>query len=75
VQRNWLRPSGSVGSYCRVLIHQIPGGEVVNVRLTECDGDAAFQRSVESAVRKASPLPAPPEPELFEREIEFIFEP
>lgn len=75
VQSNWRRLSGSQGSYCRVLIHQIPGGEVVNVRLLECDGDVPFQRSVESAVRKASPLPAPPDPALFEREIEFIFEP
>jgi colicin import membrane protein len=35
----------------------------------------AFQRSVEAAVRKASPLPAPPDPEVFDREIEFVFEP
>ena len=75
VERNWLRPTGSRGSHCRVLIHQIPGGEVVDVRLNECDGDVAFQRSVEAAVRKASPLPPAPDPEVFEREIEFIFEP
>jgi len=75
VERSWLRPTGSRGSHCRVLIHQIPGGEVVDVRLTECDGDVAFQRSVEAAVRKASPLPPPPEPEVFDREIEFVFEP
>ncbi len=75
VERNWLRPSGSRGSHCRVLINQIPGGEVVNVRLTECNGDVAFQRSVEAAVRKASPLPVPPDPEVFDREIEFVFEP
>jgi colicin import membrane protein len=75
VERNWLRPSGSRGSYCRVLIHQIPGGDVVNVLLADCDGDVAFKRSVEAAVRKASPLPAPPDPEVFDREIEFVFEP
>jgi colicin import membrane protein len=75
VERNWLRPTGSRGSHCRVLIHQIPGGEVIDVRLNECDGDVAFQRSVEAAVRKASPLPLPSDPEVFEREIEFIFKP
>jgi colicin import membrane protein len=75
VERNWLRPTGSRGSHCRVLIHQIPGGEVINVRLNECDGDVAFQRSVEAAVRKASPLPLPSDPEVFDREIEFVFEP
>lgn len=75
VERNWLRPTGSQGSHCRVLIHQIPGGDVVDVRLAECDGDVAFQRSVEAAVRKASPLPKPSDPDVFDREIEFVFEP
>lgn len=75
VERNWRRETGSSGSHCRVLIHQIPGGEVIDVRLNECDGDVAFQRSVEAAVRKASPLPLPSDPEVFEREIEFIFKP
>lgn len=75
VERNWRRETGSRGSHCRVLIHQIPSGEVVDVRLAECDGDVAFQRSVEAAVRKASPLPLPSDPEVFDREIEFVFEP
>ena len=75
VERSWLRPTGSRGTHCQVLIHQIPGGEVIDVRLTDCDGDVAFQRSVEAAVRKASPLPMPADPEVFDREIEFIFEP
>jgi colicin import membrane protein len=75
VQRNWLRPPDSRGTLCSVLINQIPGGEIVGVRVTDCDGDVAFQRSVEAAVRKASPLPQPPEPELFQREIEFVFRP
>ncbi len=75
VGRNWLRPPGSRGNLCRVVINQIPGGEVTGVRVTDCDGDVAFQRSVEAAVRKASPLPLPADPELFQREIEFVFRP
>jgi colicin import membrane protein len=75
VERNWRRETGSRGSHCVVLINQIPSGEVINVRLNECDGDVAFQRSVEAAVRKASPLPLPSDPEVFDREIEFVFEP
>ncbi len=75
VQRNWLRPPESRGSYCRVVINQIPGGEIVGVKVADCDGDVPFKRSVEAAVRKASPLPLPPEPELFQREIEFVFRP
>ncbi|MEN8168763.1 MAG: cell envelope integrity protein TolA [Pseudomonadota bacterium] len=75
VQRNWLRPPGSTGTLCSVLINQIPGGEISGVRVTDCDGDTAFQRSVEAAVRKASPLPIPADPELFQREIQFDFKP
>ena len=75
VQRNWLRPAGvPTGTRCTVFVQQIPGGEVVGVRTLDCTGDLAFQRSVEAAVRKASPLPEPPEASLFEREIEFSFE-
>jgi len=75
VERNWLRPSGSKGTFCRVRVTQIPGGEIIDVTIVESDGDVAFQRSVEAALRKASPLPAPSDPEVFDREIEFVFEP
>ncbi|MCK5639413.1 MAG: cell envelope integrity protein TolA [Gammaproteobacteria bacterium] len=75
VQRKWLRSPGATGTRCTVLVNQIPGGEVVKVQVTACSGDANFQRSVEAAVYKASPLPAPPDPDVFDREIEFIFEP
>ncbi len=75
VSRNWLRPAGSTGTLCSVLINQIPSGDVVGVQVTDCDGDIAFKQSVERAVRKASPLPLPADPELFQREIEFVFTP
>ena len=75
VERNWLRPPDSRGTLCSVLIQQIPGGEIVGVQVTDCDGDVAFKRSVAAAVRKASPLPMPSEKELFQREIEFVFRP
>ncbi len=74
VQRNWLRPPGiPAGLRCSVRVRQLPGGEVVGVSIVESSGNVAFDRSVEGAVRKASPLPAPPDPALFEREIDFIF--
>lgn len=76
VRRNWLRPAGSMSDFsCTVLVQQLPGGDVVGVQLLESCGNSALDRSVESAVRKASPLPKPPDPELFDREIEFNFEP
>ncbi len=76
VERNWIRPaSARSGSSCKVAVSQIPGGEVVNVTVTQCIGDDIFLRSVEAAVYKASPLPRPSDPALFERQILFNFKP
>lgn len=76
VERNWPRPATALpGWSCKVRVTQIPGGEVVGVEAVSCSGDAVFKRSVESAVYRASPLPAPPDPALFDREILFTFKP
>lgn len=76
VERNWIRPaSARQGLSCQVEVNQIPGGEVINVRVTKCIGDDVFRRSVEAAVYKASPLPRPSDPALFDREIIFTFKP
>ena len=74
VDRNWVRPLSAEDWYsCEVVVDQIPGGEVVNVAIQKCDGDAVFQRSVRNAVYKSSPLPDPPNPALFDRRIQFTF--
>jgi colicin import membrane protein len=74
VDRNWIRPVSAQDGYtCEVVVDQIPGGEIVNVRFNTCDGDSVFQRSVRNAVYKSSPLPDPPDPALFERRLNFTF--
>ena len=76
VERNWIRPaSAKQGLSCKVVVNQIPSGEVINVTVTQCIGDEVFRRSVEAAVYKASPLPPPSDPALFDREIVFTFKP
>jgi len=78
VQRNWIRPSGNTaGLSCVVNVRLIPGGEVVDVKIVRGCGNAAFDRSVEAAVFKASPLPVPSDPEVMEkfRSITFEFNP
>jgi colicin import membrane protein len=78
VQRNWIRPPGSPeGLVCVVNVQLIPGGEVVSAKVIQSSGDALFDRSVESAVLKASPLPLPNDTTLFRyfREINFKFNP
>ena len=74
VDRNWVRPLSAEDWYtCEVIVDQIPGGDVINVEIQQCDGDAVFQRSVRNAVYKSSPLPDPPNPALFDRRIQFTF--
>ena len=76
VEQRWYEPPGiGQGLSCTIYVKQIPGGEVVDMRFGSCNGGAAVRQSIENAVRNASPLPAPPEPALFEREVELVFTP
>ncbi len=76
IERQWRRPvTAKAGIRCVVLVDQVPGGEVVNARISECNGDDAVRQSIEAAVFRASPLPLPPDPALFERRLELVFEP
>ena len=78
VQRNWLRPAGSAaGLSCLIKVRLIPGGDVVSATVVRSSGDPLFDRSVETAVLKASPLPLPTDATLFKhfREINFNFDP
>ncbi len=79
VQRSWLRPGGSrKGLSCIVLVRLIPSGDVVGVTIVQGSGDAAFDRSVEAAVRKAQPLPLPPDSAIvsrYFRELRLVFKP
>ena len=76
VARNWIRPPDSQpGLNCEVFVTQIPGGDVVDVRIGRCNGNDVVRRSIEAAVQRASPLPPPPDPSLFERNLVFEFRP
>jgi colicin import membrane protein len=76
VQRAWIRPdTARSGIDCTVAVTQAPGGTVLSVEVRACNGDEAVRQSIEDAVRRASPLPAPPDPALFEREIILRFRP
>ena len=43
-----------------------PDGTVVLVQLSRTSGDSILDRSAETAIRKASPLPIPQEREFYE---------
>jgi len=77
VERAWRKPPNATPDMsCVVSVRQIPGGEVADARIVSCNtNDQGFQQSVVAAVHRASPLPVPPDPALFQREIEFTFSP
>lgn len=52
VQRNWSRPPSARNNMTVVIrIRLVPTGDVVDVEIVRSSGDAAFDRSAESAVR------------------------
>lgn len=76
IQRNWVRPaSATPGIECELSVTQLPDGQVTRVSITRCNGDAAVERSIEQAVFKASPLPKPSDPSIFERNLRIVFKP
>ena len=79
ITRNWIFPASyQKGMKCKILVRLIPSGDVVSVRVVQSSGNSAFDRSVEMAVNKASPLPVPKSSSgLFDhfREVEFVFDP
>jgi colicin import membrane protein len=76
IKRNWVRPANAeVGLECVISVQQTASGEVINVSFGSCNGDATIRRSIEAAVFKASPLPAPRDPSVFDRDIRLTFRP
>jgi colicin import membrane protein len=76
ITRAWLRPpTARAGLECNLYVTQVPGGEVTQVRVGECNGDQAVRESIEAAVYRASPLPPPPDPALFDRDLKITFKP
>ena len=76
IQRNWIRPpSAQAGLECVLDVTQAAGGTVIDVRIGRCNGDQAVRESITNAVYRSSPLPAPPDPRLFQRKLEIHFRP
>ena len=78
VQQNWVRPAGWTSSMeCVVRVRLSPTGEVISATIVRSSGNALFDRSVENAVYKSSPLPMPKDKGLIEsvRDLELRFRP
>jgi colicin import membrane protein len=76
IKQEWNRPlSARPGIDCVVTVVQVPTGDVISARVASCNGDEAVRRSIERAVMDASPLPKPPHPSLFQRNLNVTFRP
>jgi len=68
IERAWLRPRTEIGAprfSCRARVRQNPRGAVIEVTLDHCNGKERWQQSLLSAIRTASPLPAPPDASVY----------
>lgn len=76
IARQWTRPDSiALGQKCRMTIHQLPGGTVLNVEISpSCSYDAQGRRSIEAAVYKADPLPYAGFETVFNRNLDINFE-
>jgi colicin import membrane protein len=76
IEHAWIRPpSAHPGINCQVRVTQVPGGAVTAVQVGSCNGDDALRQSISDAAYRASPLPAPPDPALFDRDLVVTFAP
>jgi colicin import membrane protein len=66
ISQQWILPenvNSSLSSQFRIRL--APNGVVLDVNLTRSSGDAILDRSAQSAIFKASPLPVPTDPDTF----------
>lgn len=78
VERLWRRPKspidgGAPSFQCQAQLEQDLHGNVNEVLLPVCDGAEAWRNSLLSAIRQASPLPAPPDPRVFKSSLVLHF--
>jgi hypothetical protein len=77
IERAWMRPRTAIGATkfsCRARIEQDSRGYVAQIRLNHCNGAESWQQSLMSAIRTASPLPAPPDPSVYADRLWLSFE-
>ena len=76
VKQSWIVAEHKSGLTAVVRFGILANGEVVGVELAERSGDSVFDESAMRAVRKADPLPPPPEAyrnEFTRQKIEVVF--
>jgi colicin import membrane protein len=74
IENNWVKPPSAPNNLkCSLAVQQVPGGTVTNVQIGDCNGDDAVRQSIVNAVYQSSPLPPPPDPNVFDRSLTITF--
>jgi colicin import membrane protein len=75
--RRWVVVPPDIKGNPEAIFHivQIPSGDVIDVKLVKSSGNQLYDDAVERAIRRASPLPKPDQPEHFLRELNLRFKP
>jgi colicin import membrane protein len=78
IRRNIVQPPNvSEDARAEFLVTLLPGGDVLTAKLIKSSGNKAYDDRVERAILKSSPLPLPPDVQLFNRfrELDLTFKP
>lgn len=76
VAKNWTRPAAATQNFsCTVHVLLLPDGSVSAANVAKSCGSASLDKSVEDAVYRASPLPKPDDPSIFDRDLIINFIP
>ncbi len=76
IRSNLIRPPGLSGNpEAEFAVSQLPDGTVTSVRMIRSSGFTALDEAIDRAINASSPLPLPPTPELFQRELRLKFRP
>lgn len=78
ISKEWILPANINSQLsCEFRIRLAPDGTVILAQLSRSSGDMILDRSAETAINKASPLPVPEDKELFElfRDIQLTVRP
>ena len=76
IQRKWTRPSTVTQDFsCTVHVVMLPDGTVSAANIVKTCGNSSLDKSVEDAALRASPLPKPEDPSIFDRDLIINFSP
>ena len=78
IRRNIVMPPNvAPDAQAEFMVTLLPGGSVLNARLTKSSGNAAYDSAVERAILKSDPLPLPSDAGMFSRfrELKLSFRP